>query len=35
MAGNQEAGRTSVIYAYALGKAQRVLAGLDQSIGRC
>jgi putative mRNA 3-end processing factor len=30
---NQEAGRTSVIFAYALGKAQRVLAGLDESIG--
>jgi putative mRNA 3-end processing factor len=30
---NQEQGRTSVIYAYSLGKAQRVLAGLDASIG--
>ena len=30
---NQERGRTSVILAYALGKAQRVLAGLDESIG--
>ena len=30
---NQERGRTSVILAYALGKAQRVLAGLDPSIG--
>jgi putative mRNA 3-end processing factor len=30
---NREAGRTSVILAYALGKAQRVLAGLDASIG--
>jgi len=30
---NQAAGRTSVIYAYALGKAQRVLAGIDASIG--
>ena len=30
---NQERGRTSVILAYALGKAQRVLAGLDSSIG--
>ena len=30
---NREAGRTSVLYAYALGKAQRVLSGLDASIG--
>ena len=30
---NAAAGRTSVIFAYALGKAQRVLAGLDPSIG--
>ena len=30
---NQAAGRTSVLYAYALGKAQRVLAGLDASSG--
>jgi len=30
---NQEQGRTSLIYAYSLGKAQRVLAGLDASIG--
>jgi putative mRNA 3-end processing factor len=30
---NQERGRTSVIFAYALGKAQRVLAGLDATIG--
>jgi putative mRNA 3-end processing factor len=30
---NQDEGRTSIIYAYALGKAQRVLAGLDPSIG--
>jgi putative mRNA 3-end processing factor len=30
---NQAAGRTSVLYAYALGKAQRLLAGIDQSIG--
>jgi putative mRNA 3-end processing factor len=30
---NQEAGRTSVIFAYVLGKAQRILAGLDPSIG--
>ncbi len=32
-ASNQSLGVTSVIYAYALGKAQRVLAGLDASIG--
>ncbi len=31
--GNVEAGKNSVIFAYALGKAQRVLAGLDPSIG--
>lgn len=30
---NQEAGRTSVLFAYALGKAQRLLAGVDRSIG--
>ena len=31
---NQEAGRTSVLFAYALGKAQRLLAGLrDAEIG--
>jgi putative mRNA 3-end processing factor len=30
---NQQAGRASVLYAYALGKAQRVLAGVDASIG--
>lgn len=30
---NQAAGRTSVLFAYALGKAQRVLCGLDASIG--
>jgi putative mRNA 3-end processing factor len=30
---NQEDGRTSIVYAYALGKAQRVLAGLDASLG--
>lgn len=30
---NQEEGKTSVIGVYALGKAQRVLAGLDDSIG--
>jgi putative mRNA 3-end processing factor len=31
--GNQEAGKTSVLYAYPLGKAQRVLAALDGTIG--
>jgi putative mRNA 3-end processing factor len=30
---NRDAGITSVIYAYALGKAQRVIGGLDASIG--
>jgi putative mRNA 3-end processing factor len=30
---NQAAGRTSVLYAYALGKAQRLLAGIDPAIG--
>ena len=30
---NQEQGRTSILFAYALGKAQRILAGLDTSIG--
>ena len=30
---NQRAGKASVLFAYALGKAQRVLAGLDPSIG--
>ncbi|HTM54355.1 MAG TPA: ligase-associated DNA damage response exonuclease [Pirellulales bacterium] len=30
---NQEQGRTSLLYAYALGKSQRVLAGLDPAIG--
>lgn len=29
----QEAGKTAVIYAYALGKAQRILGGIDTSIG--
>ena len=32
-AANKELGRTSVVFAYALGKSQRVLAGLDSSIG--
>lgn len=30
---NQERGKASVIFAYSLGKAQRVLAGIDRSIG--
>ena len=30
---NADAGRTTVVLAYALGKAQRVLAGLDASVG--
>lgn len=30
---NQEAGRTSILFAYALGKAQRVLCGIDPKIG--
>ena len=30
---SQERGRTCVVYAYALGKAQRLLAGLDATIG--
>ena len=31
--GNQEKGKASLLFAYALGKAQRVLAGVDASIG--
>ena len=31
--GNQERGWTSVLFSYALGKAQRLLAGIDPSIG--
>ena len=31
--GNAEAGRASVIFAYAFGKAQRILASVDASIG--
>jgi putative mRNA 3-end processing factor len=31
--GNQQAGRASVLFAYPLGKTQRVLAGVDRSIG--
>jgi putative mRNA 3-end processing factor len=30
---NQAAGRSSVLYAYSLGKAQRLLAGIDPTIG--
>jgi putative mRNA 3-end processing factor len=30
---NKQKGRASIIYGYALGKAQRVLSGLDTSIG--
>lgn len=30
---NQAEGRTSILFAYALGKAQRVLCGLDATIG--
>jgi putative mRNA 3-end processing factor len=30
---NQEKGKASLLFAYALGKAQRVLAGVDSSIG--
>jgi putative mRNA 3-end processing factor len=30
---NKEAGRVSIIYAYSLGKAQRILAGVDPGIG--
>ncbi|HTK77026.1 MAG TPA: ligase-associated DNA damage response exonuclease [Gemmataceae bacterium] len=30
---NADAGRTSMLYGYALGKAQRLLTGLDPSIG--
>ena len=30
---NQAAGRASVLFAYALGKAQRVMAGIDPTIG--
>jgi len=32
-AGNRDAGRTSVLFGYALGKAQRLLAGVDSSLG--
>jgi len=31
--GNQQAGKASVLFAYPLGKAQRLLAGIDSSIG--
>ncbi len=30
---NQSEGKTSVIYGYSVGKAQRILAGLDRSVG--
>ncbi len=30
---NQQAGKASVLFAYALGKAQRILAGVDAGIG--
>lgn len=30
---NQEAGRASVLFGYSLGKAQRLLAGIDREIG--
>ncbi len=30
---NQQAQRTSVLYAYSLGKAQRVMAGVDRGLG--
>ncbi|MFC4276535.1 ligase-associated DNA damage response exonuclease [Achromobacter aloeverae] len=32
-AGNAQAGRTSVLYCYAFGKAQRILCGLDTATG--
>lgn len=31
--GNREAGKASVLFAYSLGKAQRILSGVDASIG--
>jgi putative mRNA 3-end processing factor len=31
--GNQAAGRTTLLFGYALGKAQRLLSGLDPSVG--
>ena len=31
--GNRELGKTSILFAYSLGKAQRILAGLDPAIG--
>ncbi len=30
---NREAGKASLLYAYSLGKSQRILSGLDESIG--
>ena len=32
-AGNRDAGRTSILYTYSLGKAQRLLAGVNAEIG--
>lgn len=32
--GNREKGKASVIFAYSLGKAQRILNGIDRSIGK-
>jgi putative mRNA 3-end processing factor len=32
-AGNQQAGKASMLFAYSLGKAQRVLAGIDRTVG--
>jgi len=31
---NKEAGKTSILFAYALGKAQRLMANLDASLGK-
>lgn len=31
--GNRDSGRASILYGYAVGKSQRILAGLDPSIG--
>ena len=30
---NQQSGRASIVLAYALGKAQRILSGINQTIG--
>jgi putative mRNA 3-end processing factor len=32
-AANQQAGKASMLFAYSLGKAQRVLAGIDRTVG--